>query len=149
MKTLDHLATLAVVLWVGALWAIGFIAAPSLFAHLEDRQLAGALAGRMFTVIAYLGMGCGVYLLLHRLFRAGGAAFKQAFFWIALAMLALTLVGHFGVQPVLAALRLEGGAREVMQSVVANRFSRWHGVASALYVFQSLLGVALVLKQPR
>ncbi|MEK6663582.1 MAG: DUF4149 domain-containing protein, partial [Pseudomonadota bacterium] len=36
---------------------------------------------------------------------------------------------------------------EVMQSVVANRFARWHGIASILYVIQSLLGLMLVIKQ--
>ena len=32
--------SLAVTLWVGGLWAIGFIAAPALFASLKDRVLA-------------------------------------------------------------------------------------------------------------
>ncbi|HEY9151095.1 MAG TPA: DUF4149 domain-containing protein, partial [Gammaproteobacteria bacterium] len=46
-------------LWVGGLWAIGFIAAPILFAVLEDRTLAGTLAGEMFRALAWLGLVCG------------------------------------------------------------------------------------------
>ena len=41
-------------LWVGSLWAIGYIAAPTLFATLEDRALAGTLAGAMFVRARYL-----------------------------------------------------------------------------------------------
>ena len=48
MKWTDQLALVAITLWVGALWAIGYIAAPTLFYHLPDRQLAGNLAGQIF-----------------------------------------------------------------------------------------------------
>lgn len=149
MKNLaSHLFAIAIVLWVGSLWAIGLIAAPTLFSVLEDNtQLAGLLAGKMFTLTAYVGMACGFYVLIYRLAAEGTGAFKQWLFWIALAMLALTLVGHFGVQPIIQSLKVEGGAAEVMQSVVANRFARWHGIASILYVIQSFLGLILIIKQ--
>jgi hypothetical protein len=32
----------------------------------------------------------------------------------------------------------------VMQSVFADRFARWHGVSSILYLIQSALGLLLV-----
>ena len=54
----DKLQFVAITLWVGGLWAIGYIVAPSLFAHLDDRALAGMLAGKMFTLMAYIGLGC-------------------------------------------------------------------------------------------
>lgn len=149
MKNLaSHLNATAIVLWVGSLWAIGLIAAPTLFSVLkENTQLAGLLAGKMFTLTAYIGMACALYVLIYRLATEGTGAFKQWFFWIALAMLGLILIGHFGVQPIIQRLKVEGGAAEVMQSVVANRFAHWHGIASILYVVQSLLGLTLVLKQ--
>lgn len=144
----SHLFAITIVLWVGSLWAIGFIAAPTLFATLQDnRQLAGLLAGKLFTLTAYVGLACGAYILVYRLIVHGVAAFKQSFFWIALAMVVLTLIGHFGVQPIIQSLKMQGGAAEVMQSVVADRFARWHGIASVLYVMQSLLGLILVIKQ--
>ncbi|MEO1767924.1 DUF4149 domain-containing protein [Thiobacter aerophilum] len=146
MNNFQKLAAIAVVLWVGSLWAIGFIAAPTLFSALSDRQLAGMLAGRMFTVTAYLGMACGVYLLLYRLIAHGAAALRQLVFWVVLAMLGLTLVGHFGIQPILEGLKLKGGPADVMHGVVADRFARWHGIASVLFVIQSLLGLVLVLR---
>lgn len=76
----DKLALVSITLWVGALWAIGYLAAPTLFYHLPDRQLAGALAGGMFSIVAYIGMACGTYLLLNRVTKFGAHAFKQGFF---------------------------------------------------------------------
>ena len=141
------LSSIVITLWVGSLWAIGGIAATTLFKTLDDKQLAGLLAGKMFTVTAYVGLACGLYLMLARLFQDGLNAFKQWFLWIVIAMIALTLIGHFGVQPIIQKLKMEGGAVAVMQSVAADRFARWHGIASILYLMQSLLGLALVAKQ--
>lgn len=148
MKSLPDLLTAwAVALWVGGLWAIGYLAAPTLFAHLGDKMLAGFLAGRMFTWIAIVGMGCGGWLLIHRLAKFGGAAFKQAFFWIALIMLLLTLGQHFGIQPVMQQLKDQAMPQDVMHSLFKDRFAAWHGVSSVVYLIESLLGLALVAKQ--
>ncbi|MCU0842186.1 MAG: DUF4149 domain-containing protein [Thiobacillaceae bacterium] len=142
----DLLASWAVALWVGGLFAIGYLAAPVLFYQLEDRVLAGMLAGRMFTIIAYVGMACGTYLLLHRLMRFGGAGLRQAFFWIALAMLLLAVGQRFGIQPVMEGLKAQALPQDVMQSLFRDRFQAWHGISSAVYLIQSLLGLALVAK---
>lgn len=142
----DLLAAWAVTLWVGGLFAIGYLAAPVLFYQLDDRALAGALAGRMFTYIAYVGMVCGLYLLLYRLVRHGGAALKQAFFWIALLMLLLALGQRYGIQPVMEGLKAQAWPQDVMQSLFRDRFQTWHGISSAVYLIQSLLGLVLVAK---
>ena len=73
----DSLALILITAWVGGLWAIGYLAAPALFYTLgENRQLAGSLAGTMFTWIAYLGLFSGIYLMAHRVARYGLNAFK-------------------------------------------------------------------------
>ena len=143
----DALAKIAVTLWVGGLWAIGYIAAPVLFTKLADKQLAGNLAGGMFTVIAYVGMACGLYLLVHRLMQFGGGALKQAFFWAALVMLLITLGIHFGIQPIMESLKEQAMPKAVMQSMFSDRFARWHGISSIVYLVQSLLGLILLFKQ--
>jgi hypothetical protein len=145
----DKLALISITLWVGALWAIGYIAAPTLFYHLPDRQLAGSLAGGMFTIVAYIGMTCGAYLLLNRLTKFGGQALKQGFLWSAFFMLLLTLAGHFGIAPIIALIQADAMPVDVMHSVFADRFETWHGVASIAYAIQSLLGLVLVLKTTR
>lgn len=145
----DRLALTAITLWVGGLWAIGYLAAPVLFASLGDKMLAGMLAGRMFTWIAYVGLGCGVYLLIHRLAVFGGSALKQGFFWAVGVMLLLTIAMHFGIQPILAGLKEQALPKEVMESMFRDRFTRWHGISSIGYLIESLLGLVLVLTPRR
>lgn len=149
MKNLSRpLASVALTLWVGSLWAIGYIAAPSLFAALHDnRALAGMLAGKMFTVTAYVGLVCALYLLIFAFATEGGRAFKQSATWIILLMLGLTLIAHFGVQPIIEGLKVQGGTADVMRSATASRFAQWHGIASVLYLVQSVLGLILVWRR--
>lgn len=139
------LAWLLLVFWVGGLWSIGYIAAPTLFAALNDRSLAGALAGRMFGWMAYVGLAAGIYLTIYWLVEFKIRAIREPAFWLTLAMLVLTLIGQFGIQPILATLRAEAWPAEVMKSMVRSRFAAWHGVASVLYLLQSILGLILVL----
>jgi hypothetical protein len=139
---------LAVTAWVGALWSVGLMVAPTLFHFVPDRVLAGSLAGRLFMYTALLGLGCGAYLLVFRLVRFGTHAFRQAFFWIGLAMVVLTGVGQFGVTPILETLRAQAFPRQAMETMLRDRFAVWHGVASGLYVIQCALGAVLVWLQP-
>lgn len=143
----DLLAAWSVALWVGGLWAIGYLAAPVLFYQLDDRMLAGALAGKMFAWIGWLGIVCGVWLLVFRLARFGAGVFRQVFFWIVLVMLLLTLGQQFGIQPVIQQIKDQALPQDVMQSLFRDRFQTWHGISSVVYLIESLLGLALVAKQ--
>ncbi|HEY0663915.1 MAG TPA: DUF4149 domain-containing protein [Thiobacillaceae bacterium] len=145
----DGLAATLLVLWIGGMWAIGYIAAPVLFASLGDKQLAGMLAGNLFQVIAWVGIASASYLLLYRIAIDGTGALKTLFFWLVVLMLALILVGLFGVQPILQSLKDQAMPHAVMQSVFADRFARWHGVSSILYLIQSALGLLLVWRLVR
>ncbi len=140
----DGLASVLLVLWVGGLWAIGYIAAPTLFSELSDRQLAGNLAGELFKWVAWVGIIAGAYLLVFRLGRQGFQALKQAYFWIVLVMLLLTLGQHFGIQPVMQALKDQAMPQAVMESAFRSRFAAWHGVSSVVYLVESVLGLILV-----
>ena len=126
----EAIYAIALTLWIGGLWAIGYIVAPTLFYSVPDRALAGALAGKLFTLIAYVGIGCAIYLVLFRLVRFGGACAKHGIFWIVLA--------------ILASLKDQALPKGVMESVFRDRFAAWHGVASVLYLIQTVLGVLLV-----
>lgn len=145
MKSLtEFLQAAAITLWIGDLWVIGLLVAPLLFQNLTDRSLAGALAGRFFAAMAWIGLGCGLYLLVYRLQRYRGQALRQLFFWLVLLLLVLTAAGHFGVQPILASLRQQALPLEVMQSVFRERFAVWHGVAGVMFLIQCALGLAVV-----
>ncbi len=140
----DGLAGVSLVLWIGGMWAIGYVAAPVLFTSLDDKQLAGMLAGKLFGVAAWIGIAAATYLLIYRVVREGSNALKTLFFWVVAVMLILTLAGHFGIQPIMQSLKNQAMPLAVMQSVFADRFARWHGVSSILYLIQSTLGLLLV-----
>ena len=63
-------------------------------------------------------------------------------------MVIVAAIGQFGVQPILDGLRAQALPRQVMESVLRDRFATWHGVASVLYLIECALGVALVWLQP-
>lgn len=145
----DASYVIVLTLWVGALWAIGYIAAPILFSSIDDRILAGTLAGKMFSILGWLGLVCGVYLLLFMLLRLGAGALKRAIFWVVLLMLLLAAAQLFGLQPLIAQLRSESVPRALAEAAERSRFATWHGVASVLYLAQSLFGVFAVLGAAR
>lgn len=139
------LTAVLITLWVGGLWMTG-ITASVLFQSIGDRQLAGLVAGKLFSIVSYIGLFSGGWWLVRRLVIDGWTAFKTALFWGVLLMWALVCIGEFGIQPLLAELKMRALPNDVMQSVFANRFSRWHGIASIAYVFECLLGLWLVIK---
>ena len=145
----EALYRILLTLWIGGLWAIGYLAAPMLFATLGDRQLAGLVAGKMFAVVAWIGLVAGAYLIVFQIARYRGQFFKRAAFWIVLVMAGMAALQLFGIQPLMAQLKLEALPREVMESVLRDRFATWHGISSVLYLMQSLLGLGLILWSER
>ncbi len=144
-KLSESLYFIAITLWVGGMWAIGYMAAPVLFSSLGDRQLAGVIAGKLFSLIGWVGLGCAAYLLIFLLSRWGGKFLKSAVFWLVLLMALLVVASLFGIQPLMAQLKADALPREVMESVLRDRFATWHGVSSILYLIQSMLGLWLVV----
>lgn len=144
-KLLGAVDRIAVALWAGGLWVAGFLVAPLLFRHAPDRQIAGDLAGTIFTAMSFVGLGCATYLLVYRVANDGLRALRQPMFWVVIAMVALVIAGQFGVQPILAGLKEQALPRQVMESVFRDRFATWHGVASILYLVESALAAGLVL----
>ena len=132
-------------LWVGGLWAVGYLVAPVLFSMLENRPLAGAVAGRLFELMGWFGLVAATYILVFLLVRHGHRGLRQGAFWLVLLMLLLTAASLFGIQPLMAQLKAEALPREVMESVVRDRFAAWHGISSILYLIQSLLGLCVVI----
>lgn len=131
------------------MWSVGYAVAPTLFYSLGDKQLTGEIAGHLFVVSGWIGGVSALFLMIFMLVRQGVSAFKRGVFWLLLMMLVLTLASQFGVQPFIARLKAEALPREVMESVLRDRFAAWHGIASMLYLLQSILGIVLVLKAER
>ena len=135
---LRKLSIVVVVFWVGSLWATG-LTASILFDVIQDRALAGKVAGHLFATVSYIGLGSGLYLLFQRWLELKRASFKQSSFWIVLAMV------YLGIQAHLAQLKTNAYPVAVMQSEYASQFAVWHGVSGVVYLLECLLGLALVL----
>lgn len=124
-------------LLVGGLWAIGYVAVPVIFATLDDKQLAGQLAGKLFAVGGGLGIGAGVLLLLLGLLREQKAEFASWTWRGVAALVVLLAVVQFGLAPEIAQAR-DAGMTD------GAEFQRLHKMASALYMAASVLGLAIV-----
>lgn len=149
LRYADALQSVAAALWVGGMWVAGYVAAPVLFAVIPDRMLAGTVAGRLFSSVAWIGIACAACLLILNLLRYRADAWRQPVFRVVLLMLVLVCAGEFGVQPVLAGLRAQALPQAVMESALRDRFAAWHAVSGLIYIAQSLLGLALVVLSNR
>jgi hypothetical protein len=141
---------LVTTLWVGSLWTIGYLVAPALFATLSDRVLAGIIAGSLFRIQAWLSVACAMVLIVLVIMSPAdtdsSSGQRKLGLGLVVAMLACTAVGYFGLQPFMAALRESAGPGGVLSSDAKTQFGVLHGMSSGIYLIQSLLGVALVLK---
>ncbi|MBV9891976.1 MAG: DUF4149 domain-containing protein [Rhizobacter sp.] len=122
--------------WAGAVAALGFVAAPVLFAVLP-RAEAGEVAAHLFRADAALGLALGAGLLVltlnvaRRAAAVGGSRFSVE---MALVLVALGCIvgGHYALVPMLDAARGDRG-----------RFALLHGVASVFFVIK-LAAIAVV-----
>ncbi len=60
----DRFALMFAAFWWGSLSAIGFLAVPLLFANASSPALAGGLAAHLFQGETWVGVGCGMVLLV-------------------------------------------------------------------------------------
>jgi hypothetical protein len=133
-KLLPAAERILLTLWVGALWVAGFIVAPLLFAELDNRALAGSLAGSLFTVTSYLGLCCGSLLLVSNAMNCRAINWRAV---IIASMLLLVVIGQFVITPMVVELRAQG-------LTDSARFGQMHGAASVLFIVTSVLGLVLV-----
>lgn len=137
--------------WVGSLWTIGYVVAPILFATLADSTLAGTIAGRLFRIEAWIGIVSAVVLLILVRFAPQKLDRKtcRRQFWLVSGMLVCILIGYFSLQPFMSALREAAVASGGMTGGIKAQFGFLHGISSAFYLVESLLGLVLVWQEGR
>ena len=145
LRALPAARVLIITLWAGSIWTVGYLAAPTLFATLTDRVLAGTIAGSMFRIEAWLSLACAalLYVLFAMEQPTPGRRVCQR---LVLAMVLCVLIGYFGIQPLMAGLREAAGPAGVMEGAARTQFGLLHGAASLIYLLQSVLAAMLVLK---
>jgi hypothetical protein len=119
-------------LWAGMLISVGAIVAPLLFATLEDRHLAGALAGRLFRVVACVSLAAALLVALVQPATVAGGLRRRL---VPLLLAGLLLLATFALH---ARAGGEGAA-----------FPLWHGLATGLYVLATAGVFALWLADER
>lgn len=113
MSFLRYLMLLSLIVWVGGLILFAFVLAPTAFAVLPSRHLAGAVVGRSLGILHWMGLISGLVflsssLLYSYLVRGTTNVFAGRNILIVL-MLALTLISQFGIIPRMDALRASIG----------------------------------------
>lgn len=112
-------------LWWGSLTTLGALVVPLLFVHLPSPALAGGMAARLFSAQTWLGIGCGLLLLL--LNRPGQDFTEtrraQSTMMFVLLGVLLALLSEFAVAP---------------RIVSRENLRLWHSVGSAMFALQWL-----------
>ena len=142
MNKLSSIERLILSLWTGIMVGVGYIATPVLFKTLDDRSLAGSLAGQMFELVGIIGLVCGGLLLMLRYKEMNTKIFSQWRGLVLLLMLVLVATTVFVIQPMMVdikAMGIEPG------SVGAKKFGMMHGVSAIVYMTTVISGCVLIL----
>ncbi|HEY5807198.1 MAG TPA: DUF4149 domain-containing protein [Povalibacter sp.] len=130
---LARLVALLITCWAGSLWTICGLVAPTLFAVLDDRHMAGQLVGRFFHIQTWIGVTIGSVLI--GLGVAGRALLPgRALIWIAAG---LPLASHVLLGPLMDQARVSGDL---------TRFGLLHAAAGACFLAACIALVMLVWK---
>ena len=133
-------------LWAGALWVLGYIAAPAVFASVGG-PVAGDIVGAFLRRLAWISFACAALMLvLVRVSPDLQAGRKRFLSLLVLAMLACALVMSVGLQPAMAALREAAGPAGVRASPLWTQFAIMHGVSQLFHLIESVLAAVLLLK---
>ena len=144
----EKLSSLLLTMWVGGLWVVGYLVVPVLFSSL-DRMLAGAVAGKLFELIAWLGLLVSALLLLFSVHSQRRLMWQAPVIWLLCSMACLTALQLFLIQPEIARMKLLAVQSAPELGPGSAIFARWHAGASLVYLLQSLLGIGLVLWSER
>lgn len=129
-------------LWIGGMWIIGILVTPILFKMLGNAQ-AGAVAGKLFHAIGWIGIVAGVYLAIWWIWVDGLRAFQTARFWLIMGMLACTLINQFAVFPIISSIK--PAVSNATEGMFGGGLSSWHTISSLIYLVQSVFAVFYVL----
>jgi len=150
MNIVRTLEFLALSIWLGSDLFLSFVVAPGAFSVLASRDQAGTIVGYSLTRMHWLGVACGVLILLFRFMRARSiTSLGSAATLLIVLMILLTVISQLTVGPKMAALRVQMGSIQAAaaDSPLLAEFSRLHRISvglesgvllaglSALYLF--------------
>jgi hypothetical protein len=134
MQALRFVMLLSLVVWIGGIVFFAAAVAPTVFAVLPTRQLAGQVVSRSLSILHWMGIGSGVVFLLasmlHSRMDVGFAHPFAARNLLVLVMIALTLISVFVISTKMLALRndmavIDNVAQNDPRRVEFNELHRW------------------------
>ena len=142
---LEKLSIIITSLWVGGLWSM-LMVTTILFNKIPSSYIAGAIANDMFAFMNLFGMFSSGFLMIYGFKKINLLFLRSVIFWVLLVMLFLILISYFGINPIIDNFNDSSVSKEIIESVFADRYSTWHGIASAAFLVECVLGILLVLK---
>ncbi len=133
-------------LWAGALWVLGYVAAPAVFS-IASGTMAGDIVGAFLHRLAWISFACAALMLVLVRFSPDLEAGRKRFLnLLVLAMLACALVMYVGLQPAMAAMREAAGPEGIRASPLWTKFAIMHGVSQLFHLIESMLAALLLVK---
>jgi uncharacterized membrane protein len=134
--------------WLGSDGFLSFVVAPGAFSVLASRDQAGAIVGYSLGRMHWMGIVCGVVILLVRVLRMRSlsAVVAPAALCVVL-MIILTVISQVAVSPKMAVLRVQMGSIEatVAGNPLLAEFARLHTISVALESGVLLAGMAAMV----
>ncbi len=132
--------------WLGSDIFLSFVVAPGAFRVLApNRDQAGAIVGFALTKMHWIGIACGIVVLLVRLLRTKSfASLVAPAAACVVVMIGLTLISQITVTPKMAALRTQMGSIQatVADSPLLAEFGKLHQISVTLESGVLLAGIA-------
>jgi uncharacterized membrane protein len=150
MSLIRYLMLLSLVVWIGGLIFFAFALAPTVFAVLPTRQLAGNVVSRSLGILHWMAISCGVVFAVTSMIDSrvvNGVAEPFALRNLLIyVMIVLTLVGMFGIAPRMLALREQMNLIDAVPHNDARRveFNRLHVWSTRIESSVLVLGLALL-----
>jgi hypothetical protein len=150
MAFLRYLMLLSLIVWLGGLIFFSFVVAPTAFAVLPTRHLAGSVVSRSLNLLHWIGLISGLVFLvtslLYSRYSTGSARPFAARHLLVVIMLVLTSVSQFGISPRMASLRATVGEIDnvPLNDPARVQFNALHRWSTRLEGGVLLLGLVVV-----
>ncbi|HKQ05013.1 MAG TPA: DUF4149 domain-containing protein [Blastocatellia bacterium] len=150
------LEALLLTIWVGAMLFFSFAVAPTVFAVLPTRELAGQVVNSLIAKVEWIGLVCGPLLLLSQLFvwpKREGEAKARVLRVILLGLMTLLVLGsRFWVSAKMHSLRaqLSGPIDDLaVTDPLRVDFNALHGISVSLMGATLLAGIVVIFLSVR
>jgi hypothetical protein len=157
MSVVRFFMLLSLVCWIGGIIFFAFVMAPSVFAVLPTRELAGRVVNRTLPILHWIGLVSGVVFLLSSMLYSvaatGGAQPFAPRHVLVYAMIALVLISQFAIGSKMMVLRRDMGPEidkvphDDPRRVAFNRLHHWSTRAEGTILIMGLVVLYLTARR--